>query len=117
LRDSKQAPHLDHRQQWFIQALTAERDANPTKLKGIQRSRLIAEEARMTTYLCKFVTPSGRVYGVEKLVVADDAAAISKADCLLAHSIGGGYEIKDGERLVKQVSVRPLTIHAKITDR
>jgi hypothetical protein len=36
---------------------------------------------------------------------------------LLAHSIGGGYAIKDGERLVKQVSVRPLNIHTTTTPR
>ena len=70
----------------------------------------------MTTYLCKFIAPGGRIYSVEKMEATDDVAVVSKADCLLAHSIGGGYEIQDGERLVKRVSVRPFTIHTKITN-
>jgi hypothetical protein len=57
----------------------------------------------MISYTCKFFTPNGRVFGQEKIEAADDAAINLKAFHIHAHSIGGGYEIRDGERLVRRV--------------
>jgi hypothetical protein len=62
----------------------------------------------MTTYGCKFFTPmTGRLFGIETMEAADDAAAIAQASSLLAHSIGGSFELWAGERLVHRTKPAP----------
>ena len=56
----------------------------------------------MISYWCKFFAASGHIFGAEKMMAADDAAAMAKAAVIFAWEVGSGYEIWDRNRLVQR---------------
>jgi hypothetical protein len=59
---------------------------------------------RKPKYTASFRTHGGHVYGRVDFDAKSDAAAIVKTEAMYVPTIGNGYDLRDGERVVFSVT-------------
>lgn len=62
----------------------------------------------MPRYECRFLDHGGNIRAVEQFSAVDDEAAIRQSHEMNAESVGAGFEIRCGDRLVYQYRNRPV---------